>query len=104
MEPLARRRLLKLFAGVGTAAACGLSIPGPAEATEADSAVPAQPADASQAVAETVESQLEPNQFYFVRRRRFYRRRYFVRRPRRVYFIRRRPRRYVIVRRRRRFW
>jgi len=104
MEPIARRKLLKLFAGVGAAAACGLSIPGPAEAAEATEA-PSQPADVSQAVAETVESEMQPNQFYIVRRRRFYRRPrrvYFVRRPRRVYYIRRRPRRYFV--RRRRYW
>jgi hypothetical protein len=81
--------------GVGAAAACGLSIPAPADAAEATSAPPAQPVDASQAVAETVESEMQPNQFYFVRRRRrFYRRRVF-------YY--RRPRRYFIVRRRR-YW
>ncbi len=90
--------------GVGAAAACGLSVPGSAEAAEGASPHPVQPADPAQAVAETVESELQPNQFYIVRRRRYVRRRvFYVRRPRRVYYIRRRPRRYFIVRRRR-YW
>ena len=101
MKPLARRRMLTLMFGVGAAAACGLSMPGSAEAAEATGTTPVQPADAAQAVAETVESELQPNQFYIVRRRRYVRRRVFIRRPRRVFIVRRRPRRYFIVRRRR---
>lgn len=89
--------------GVGAAAACGLSIPGPADAAEAGAAAAGETVDTAQAVTETVESEMQPNQIYFVRRRRFYRGRvYYYRRPRRVIYYRR-PRRYYIVRRRR-YW
>ena len=112
MQPIARRNLLKLMAGAGAAAACGLSLTPSVEAAEASQPAPTQPVDAPAATSgEAVESQLEPNQYFIVRRRRFYRRRVFFYRPRRryrrIYFIRRRPRRYFrVVRfyRRRRRW
>lgn len=104
MEHLARRNLLKMMFGVGAAAACGLSLTAPAEAKDVP---PAGTADASAAASKTeevVESALEPNQFYFVRRRRFRRRVFFVRPRRRVVYVaRRRPRRFYRVVRVRRF-
>lgn len=104
MEALPRRGLLKLLLGAGAAAACGMTVAGPAEAKDAvGQPVPApQPGETAQAVAETVEPELQPDQYYFVRRRRFYRRRTYFVRPRRVYYYRR-PR-YRVIRFYRRRW
>ncbi len=114
MEALKRRGFLQLLAATGAAAVCGM------KAGEALAQPPAgeaaKAAAGAEAVTETAEVALEPDQFYFVRRRRWRRRRvfyfrprrrvrYFYRRPRRVYFVRRRPRyvRFYRVRRVRRF-
>ena len=104
MEPLARRSLLKLLFGVGAAAACGMSATNSAEAKAVTpEGTAAAVDDAAQLAGETVESEFEPNQFYFVRRRRFRRRRVFYYRPRRrIYYFRPR-RRFYRVRRFRRF-
>ncbi len=91
MQDLGRRNLLKMILGVGAAAACGLSATQSAEAK--DLSAPAAAADAGEAAVETVESALETNQYFIVRRRR----------PRRRYVYVRPRRRYVIVRRRRRW-
>lgn len=99
MEHLARRRFLTLLMGVGAAAACGMRAATPADAatTAAPSPLPTDlPADAA---AEATEAELQPDQFYIVRRRRFRRRVYFVRPRRRVYFVRPRRRVYFVRRR-----
>ncbi len=99
MKDLGRRNLLKMILGVGAAAACGLSATQSVEAK--DLAAPAAAADAGEAAVETVESALETNQYFVVRRRRP-RSRFVYVRPRRRRFVYVRPRRrYVIVRRRR---
>jgi hypothetical protein len=91
MQDLGRRTVLKMMLGIGAAAACGLSAAGTAEAK--DLTAPATPANAGTAAAETLESSLEPNQYFVVRRRR----------PRRRYVYVRPRRRLVVVRRRRRW-
>lgn len=103
MEILARRNVLKLMLGAGAAAACGLTVPGTAEAKSLTAA--ADGTVAATGAAEAVEAGLEPNQFIIVRRRRRWRRRIYYVRPRRrvVYVVRRRPRRFYRVVRVRRF-
>ncbi len=96
MESLARRGFLKALLGVGAAAALGLkaseTLAGPADAAEA-----ATGANTAAEATETTEAGLETNQFYIVRRRRFYRRR-------RVFYFRPRRRRIIYYRPRRRFY
>ena len=106
METLARRGVLKLLLGVGAAAACGMSAAGPAEAeavTLDGAAAPVGPDEVgTDAATEVVEPALEPDQFYFRRRRRYRRRRVFYFRPRRRRY--RVVRFYRVRRRRRRFF
>lgn len=105
MEKLGRRSMLRLLAGIGAAAACGMKDAGPAEAATLanDAAVKTAVGAAPEPAAESVDSQLETNQYYFRRRRR--RRVFFFRRYRRRRFFYR-PRRFYRVRyyRRRRFF
>lgn len=104
MKAIARRSALRMMLALGAAATFGIGAGRRADALEAGEAAgttAAAEGTATNSAAAVVESEMEPNQFIIIRRRRFrrFRRVYFVRRRRvrRVYFIRRRPRRYFRV-------